>query len=66
MMNTLPTHDVTTEKGLDAFLDEILGFVDDEETETPESTMGAEAEHYKVELEFRPIEMKASVTTKAA
>ena len=51
MMNTLPTHDVTTEKGLDAFLDEILGFVD-EETETPESTIGAVAENYKVELEF--------------
>ena len=65
-MNTLPTHDVTTEKGLDAFLDEILGFVDDEETEIPESTMGADGENYKVELEFRPIEMKASVTTKAA
>ena len=45
MMNTLPTHDVTTEKGLDAFLDEILGFVDDEETETPESTMGADGEN---------------------
>ena len=54
MMKTLPTHDVTTEKGLDAFLDEILGFVDDEETETPESPIGAIAENYKVELESLP------------
>jgi len=66
MIKTLPKHDVTTEKGLDAFLDEVLGLVGDDELEMLESTIGEESENHEVEFEFLSVERNTPVARKAA
>jgi len=62
----MPTHDLTNETGLLAFWDQIFRFFGSEGMDVVQSTISPEGENYKVEFEFRPIEMKGSITKKAA